>query len=293
MARERWFFAKDNRRMGPFPRRQLVESLLALPDPRTSLVWRHGLPAWTPAAEVPEIERLLAPFAPGKEAEPARERASPAGAGPDASGRFEARPAARPGARSKTPAKGGPGLGPLLYGGVGLAVVVVALLAWLLWPAHRSNETGTSTADPGPGAPAVSPAPGPDGAPDSTGVGSASFAGWAEEEADLPASELKRLRGVAGWSGDTLTITVFNGSTWRVTELLVRTSRLKNQSIDDETPKRLLPAGELRKAVAPDRKKAGVNPRDTGPFEGVVGAQPAAYSWSIDGARGYPARSAP
>ena len=292
MARERWFFAKDNRRMGPFPRRQLVESLLALPDPRTSLVWRHGLPAWTPAAEVPEIERLLAPFAPTKESEPARDPISPAGAGADASGRFEARPAARPGARPRTPAKPRPGLSPLVYGGgIGLAVAVVALLAWLLWPARRGNESGTSTADPGAGAPSAFPPP--DRAPDSAGAGGAGFAGWADQEADLPPSELKRLRGVAGWSGDTLTITVYNGSTWRVTEILVRTSRLKNQSIDAETPKRLLPAGELLKGVAPDRTKAGLNPLDTGPFAGVVGAAPAAYSSSIEGARGYPARSAP
>lgn len=275
--------------MGPFPRRQLVESLLALPDPRTSLVWRHGLPAWTRAAEVPEIERLLAPFARGKETEPAREPVSPAVA--DASGRFDVRPAGRPGVRPKTPVKRRPGPGPLVYGGIGLAVVVVALLVWLLWPASRGNESGTSTADPGAGAP-PSAFPPPDRAPDSTGAGHAGFAGWADQEADLPPSELKRLRGVAGWSGDTLTITVNNGSTWRVTEILVRTSRLKNQSIDAETAKRLLPAGDLRKGIAPDRK-AGLNPLDTGPFEGIVGTQPAAYSWSIEGARGYPARSAP
>jgi hypothetical protein len=77
-----------------------------------------------------------------------------------------------------------------------------------------------------------------------------------------------------------------------VTEILARTSRLKNQSIDAEAPKRLLPAGELLKGV-PDRTKAGVNPLDTGAFAGVVGAAPAAYSWSIEGARGYPPRSAP
>jgi hypothetical protein len=287
MARERWFFAKDNRRMGPFPRRQLVESLLALPSPRTSLVWRHGLPAWTPAAEVPEIERLLAPFAPTKESEPARDPSSPAGGGPDASGRLEARPAAR--TRPRTAAKPRPGPSPLVYGGIGLAAAVVALLAWLLWPARRGNESQASPADPG-GVPTAFPPP--DIAPDSTGAGGAGFAGWSDQEADLPASELKRLRGVAGWSGDTLTITVYNGSTWRVTEILARTSTLKNQSIDAEAPKRLLPAGDLRKG-ATDRAKAGVNPLDTGPFAGVVGAAPAAYSWNIEGARGYPPRSAP
>jgi len=132
MARERWFFAKDNRRMGPFPRRQLVESLLALPDPRSPLVWRHGLPAWTPAAEVPEIERLLAPFAPGKEPASAREPTSPAGGGPDVSGRFEARPAGRPEARPRTPARRRAGLTPRVYVAIGLAVLIFVLLGWLL-----------------------------------------------------------------------------------------------------------------------------------------------------------------
>jgi hypothetical protein len=274
MARERWFFAKDNRRMGPFPRRQLVESLLALSDPRTSLVWRHGLPAWTPAAEVPEIERLLAPFAPTKETEPARDPIAPAG---------------RPGARPKAPAKPRHGPSPLVYGGIGLAVAVVALLAWLLWPARPGKESQNSPL----GAGAPTPFPPPESALDSTAAGGAGFAGWADQEADLPPSELKRLRGVASRSGDTLTITVYNGSSWRVTEILARTSRPKNQSIDAETPKRLLPAGELLKGAAPDRAKAGVNPLDTGPFAGVVGAASAAYDWSIEGARGYPPRSAP
>jgi GYF domain 2 len=131
MARERWFFAKDNRRMGPFPRRQLVESLLALPDPRAPLVWRHGLPAWTPAAEVPEIEQLLAPFAPGRTPEAGREPTSPAG-GADAWGRFEARPAARPGARQKAPARRRAGLGPRTYVAIGLALLIFVLLGWLL-----------------------------------------------------------------------------------------------------------------------------------------------------------------
>jgi hypothetical protein len=169
-------------------------------------------------------------------------------------------------------------------------VVVVTLLVWLLWPARPGNESRTSNANPGAGVPTAFPPP--DSAPDSTGAGGAGFAGWADQEEDLPASEVTRLRGVAGWSGDTLTITVHNGSGWRVTEILVRTSRLKNQSIDAEAPKRLLPAGELRKGIATD-KKAGLNPLDTGPFEGVVGAPPAAYSWSIEAARGYPPRSSP
>jgi hypothetical protein len=105
---------------------------------------------------------------------------------------------------------------------------------------------------------------------------------------------------VGAWSGDRLTITLYNGSTWRITEILIRTSPLRgNEFLDGETPHRLLPVGavpldagtaELLKKVAPDRRKAGVSPLDTGPFEARVGPQPPAYRWRIEGARGYPPR---
>jgi hypothetical protein len=116
----------------------------------------------------------------------------------------------------------------------------------------------------------------------------------------VPAAELRRLRGVGAWSGNKLTITLYNGSTFRVTEILVRTSLLRGDEFADaETPLRLLPAGEagvdagtaeLLNKVAPDRKKSGVNPLDTGPFEATAGPQPPAYRWRIEGARGYPPR---
>jgi hypothetical protein len=105
---------------------------------------------------------------------------------------------------------------------------------------------------------------------------------------------------VGGWIGERLTITLYNGSTWRITEILVRTSRLRgDEFVDAETPHRLLPVGgpsfdagtaELLRKVAPDRKKPGVNPLDTGPFEAIVGPQPGAYRWRIEAARGYPPR---
>jgi len=105
---------------------------------------------------------------------------------------------------------------------------------------------------------------------------------------------------VGAWSGERLTITLYNGSTWRITEILVRTSRLTgDEFVDADTPHRLLPVGaapldagtaELLKKVAPDRRKAGVSPLDTGPFEASVGPQPPAYRWRIEGARGYPPR---
>ena len=42
--------------------------------------------------------------------------------------------------------------------------------------------------------------------------------------------------------------------------------------------------------VAPDRRKPGVNPLDTGPLAAEVGPRPEAYRWAIEGARGYPPR---
>jgi len=307
MARERWFYAKDNRRHGPLPRRQLVESLLALADPRTCLVWRHGLPAWTQAAEVPEIERLLAPFAPApKEVPPAPppEPAVSAGTGDGTAYLPEAAP------RTGTPAiparKPAAGPGALVYGGMAGAVLVLGVLAWLLVP--RDDDAPAPPAPPGSVAPApaatagTGKGPGPEGAP-ATERPATGFAGWADEEADLPQPQLRRLRGVAGWSGEKLTITLYNGSNWRVTELLVRTSRIEgDQFVDAAQAQRLLPSGgapvdaavgELLARVAPDRKRPGVNPADTGPFEGTVGPQPAAYRWKIEAARGYPPRTGP
>jgi hypothetical protein len=310
MPRERWFYAKDLRRVGPLPRRQLVESLLARPDARACLIWRHGLPAWTPAREVPEIDRQLASFIKAEPA-PAHEpalSAVPSLATPG--GEAAAERALRvPGQTSARAARGGQRLQPpkvALYLAGLAALLVVVVVAWLLWPRSTDNEGPASALGAGAaksgGAPLASPATGE--APSTgrgPGAGTPGFAGWSDQEAELPLAELRRLRGVGGWSGDRLTITLYNGSTWRITEILVRTSRLRgDEFVDGATPHRLLPVGgapldaataELLKKVAPDRKKAGVNPLDTGPFEATVGPQPEAYRWKIEGARGYPPRS--
>jgi hypothetical protein len=323
MPRERWFYAKEMRRMGPLAKRQLVESLLGLPDPRGCLIWRHGLPAWTAAREVPEIDRQLAPFA-KKESPPVPEPApAPApslgavGAQPAAERtiRAPARSAAHPARDVERPQQ--PNIA-LYFGGLAVLLVMV-VMGWLLWP--RSNDGGPEPAPSageakpgrarlasprGGGAPSEGPfpsSPGAGGAASSEGPGAETpgFAGWSDQEADLPPAELRRLRGVGGWSGNRLTITLYNGSTWRITEILVRTSRLKgDEFVDGEAPHRLLPVGgvpvdagtaELLKKVAPDRKKPGVNPLDTGSLEATVGSQPEAYRWRIEGARGYPPRS--
>jgi hypothetical protein len=324
MPRERWFYAKEMRRMGPLAKRQLVESLLGLPDPRGCLIWRHGLPAWTPAREVPEIDRQLAPFA-KKESPPAPEPALASAPAPGAVGampaaertiRAPARIAARPARDVERPPQ--PNIA-LYFGGLAVLLVMV-VMGWLLWP--RSNDGGPeparsagqakpATARPASprsrGAPSEGafPSPAATGGPASTergpGAQAPAFAGWSDQEADLPPAELRRLRGVGGWSGNSLTVTLYNGSTWRITEILVRTSRLRgDEFVDGEAPHRLLPVGgalvdagtaELLKKVAPDRKKPGVNPLDTGSLEATVGPQPEAYRWRIEGARGYPPRS--
>ncbi|HEY2943565.1 MAG TPA: DUF4339 domain-containing protein [Vicinamibacteria bacterium] len=305
MRRERWFYAKDMRRTGPLPRRQLVESLLSLPDPRGCLIWRHGLPAWTPAREVPEIDRQLAPFVkapPAPVAETAPSRAGSLGAGgheptTERTARVPGPKEAQPTDEGKRPQQ--PNVA-LYFGGLAtlLALVVVG---WLLWP--RPNGP-SGPPPPGEARPRVGPPASQTGGAPSTDRGPsaamAGFTGWGDQEADLPPAELRRLRGVGGWSGDTLTITLYNGSAWRITEIFIRTSRLKGDEFQDsDAPHRLLPAGaapldagtaELLKKVAPDRRKAGVNPLDTGPFEASVGPQPEAYRWRIEGARGYPPR---
>lgn len=291
MPRERWFYAKDMRRIGPLPKRQLVESLLALPDPRGCLIWRHGLPAWTPAREVPEIDRQLAPFAKVEPAAPAP--AAVAGPLPETG---IGAPAARAPKRTEQPS-----IAP--YFGALAVLLGLVLVGWLVWPRSK-EEKAAAAARGGPSRPqtgtaAASPrTSGAEGNGSAPGVAAPAFAGWSDEEEDLSPAELRRLRGVGAWSADKLTVTVYNGSTWRITEILVRTSRLRGEEfVDGETPQRLLPVAaapvdagtaELLKKVAPDRRKPGVNPLDTGPFEGTVGPQPEAYRWRIEGARGYP-----
>lgn len=315
MARERWFYAKDMRRQGPLPKRQLIESLLALPDPRGCLIWRHGLPAWTRAREVPEIDRQLAPFAKADPVPAPAPAPSPPLGAVDTEGAVErtvrvpARAVPRPAREAARPQA--PNVA-LYFGGLA-AVLVVVVAGWLLWP--RSDDDGgpAATARPGTTAQAgsplgVAPAEGtvpasPAGATSTqtgSSAGTPGFAGWSDQEAELPAAELRRLRGVGAWSGERLAITLYNGSAWRITEILVRTSRLRgDEFVDGETPHLLLPVGgapvdagtaELLNKVAPDRRKPGVNPLDTGPFEAPVGPQPKAYRWRIEGAVGYPPR---
>jgi hypothetical protein len=348
MARERWFYAPTHKRQGPMPLPQLVEGLLRLPDPRACLVWKHGLPAWTAAGDVAEVDRHLAPFvAARKPAAPAVERPS------DAVEAREAGPRARPAVRAAPPPS------PFVYVGAGIGVVALGVLVWVFWPKSpppRPTMTGTApgiitlkegsapappvaggnlaavpggTAPPataaaaGPEAPTAAgshpPAktaasaggPAASGNPAATavtvppatapaaGAAPGGFAGWSDQEQQLPAGELSKLRGVAGWAESSLELTVYNGSAWRITQLYVLPSRLKDDNfVDDDKPLALLPAGaqmdqgvdKLLSKVAPDRRKPGVNPLDTGKFVGQAGERPEAFRAPIVAAFGYPPR---
>ena len=300
MARERWFYAPTHKRQGPVALAQLVEGLLRLPDPRACLVWKNGLPAWTPAGDVADVDRHLAPFvvarkpkAPTRAEREAEEAVVADTAREGAEGRARARAGA---------ARAAKGPSPLVYTAAGGGVLVLGVLVWLFWPKApppRPKGVGSGTSpgiitlkegDPIPGGTAGSGATGP-------GPGQAGFAGWSDQEASLPNSELAKLRQVSVWSETSLEVTVYNGSTWRITELFVRPSRLtKDNFVDDEKNLNLLPVGiaveegvdQLMNKVAPNRRRAGVNPLDTGKFVAQAGNRPGAFRAPITGAKGYP-----
>lgn len=281
--RERWFFAEDGRRRGPLALESLVEALLDQPEPRTVLVWKLGLAGWVRAGDVPELEQRL-------------ERPAPV-AGP--------RPAAPSVLDGRT----------LAYSGGLAALAVLAFVGWLSWPA-RPTPRATPPGGPGsgdapavvvppiaaapsaaPGPPAASARPAPAASAPRRPAVTAASPPIAEQEAEVPAAERRELRAVAGWSADRFVLTVYNRSAWRITELRVRIFRLAGEDfIEDPRPLRLLPpAGEvdpgvvgLMDKVAPDRRKRGLNPLDTGPFEGQAGAPPESFRFEIESARGYP-----
>ena len=339
MSRERWFFAQDNKRRGPVPLAQLVEGLLRTPDPLSSLVWRHGLGGWTRAGEVPDVQRKLSPFVASRQAAtPTEARPAPSSGAYPTIPRTPAREerAPRPALRyEEEPAPAAATSSATLYvASSAAAVVVLGFLAFLFWPrpeqklvsptdaglvmlkegGEGSPEPGGATA-PASGAPptktgaapggtggtktgAVSPPPPVAQVPVATPTPAM---GLGDQEQNLPLSELSKLRGVAEWGGTSLVFTMYNGSSWRVTELFVKPSRMINdQFVDDTTPRKLLPlqgdqaeAGvdNLMNKVAPGRKKPGVNPFDTGRFQGEAGPRPEAYRCPIVGARGYPPRA--
>ncbi|HEX9187980.1 MAG TPA: GYF domain-containing protein [Vicinamibacteria bacterium] len=301
MARERWFYAQGSQRRGPVSLAQMVEALLGQPDPLTVLVWKKGFAGWTRAEDVPEVERRLAPFI-------AKTAPAPAPKVPVAVP-VEAPP---PRARVEEAKPGSPAL---VYGGIAAGVAVLGLLGWLFWPRAEpvppggAVPLGGTTAE---NAPAVVLPAGPKGPPPTAVPAAAPTpvtpsttrpapptplpAVVSDREANLSAADLRKLRPVWVWEGDRLRGTVYNGTGWRVTELYVRVSRFINEDFtEDRRPLLLLPPGsqvdagvaDLLSKVAPDRKKPGLNPLDTGIFEGKAGARPENFRAEIDSARGY------
>ena len=288
--RERWFFAQGAERRGPFSFEELIEALRAEPDAGSLDVWRKGLGGWTPARTLLEIEsRLASP--PAVRSEPAREQGGPQKA-----------PTLPPATRGRSWRRS------LVVSAAAFLVVVASL--WL----RRSPDAGRAAragprpqAAPGtrsqdsPAAPPTRPdALLPEPAAATPVVGSLpASSGLADEEATLPSAQLRKLRGVAAWSEELLKLTVYNGTAWRVTELQLRVARLVgDELVEDEQPLTLLPPHErvepgiadLLERVAPDRKRAGVNPLDTGVFEVRAGPAPRGFRWEIESARGYPPR---
>lgn len=281
---ERWFFARGLSRRGPFRFDQLVQYVLDETDPRAPLVWRKGFATWIRAEDVPEIERRIAPVL-ACAAAAAAEMAS--------------RPAANRERLAPALLDVKPGGTLQLYGGIA-AVIVVGLVAWLLRPAAPPATVPRPIPTAGPSVvdePAVLvPTPAPSVSPAASRPGPATLT---EREADLPADDVRRLRGVAAWSGDVLEITLENRTAWRVTELHVRLSLFEGEAfVEDARSLVLLPprdkvapgVADLLDRVAPDRKKPGLNPLDTGRFEAPAGTPPTGFRWEIESARGYAPR---
>ena len=289
MARERWFFAQGNQRRGPVPLAQLVEALLGAARPA------HG------ARVAQGLRRLDARRGRAGGRAPARALPREEGGRGGRARRPSPRPSSRPRRRARVE-EAKPGSPALVYGGIAAGVAVLGLLGLALLAAAGAAAPpvpvplGGTTTENAPAVviprarrrrrprPVATPPPrrrpatrGPRPAPDP------GAAGVADRESDLPRPTLRKLRGVAAWAGDTLKRTVYNGTGWRVTELYVRVGRFVNEDfVEDRRPLLLVPPGgqvdagvaDLLSRVAPDRKKPGLNPLDTGVFEGRRGARP-------------------
>jgi hypothetical protein len=299
MARERWFFARGSQKRGPVPFDRLVESVLGQPDPRAVLVWRKGLAEWMRGEDVPEVERRLAPLLAGRVAEEAARQP----------------PAAAPVAVASQPVRledARPGSPALVYGGITGGVVLLVLVGWLFWPRPRQPAPGpvplggmtpenapAVVITPAPAAAPATPIPTPPPVTTRTSSPAAPAAGLDDRETNLPLAELRKLRSVWAWEGEALTGTVYNGTGWRVTEVYVRIGRFVNEDfVEDPQPLLLVPpearvdagVADLLSRVAPDRKKPGLNPHDTGAFGGKAGARPESFRAEIEIARGYAPR---
>jgi predicted Zn finger-like uncharacterized protein len=71
-----WFLALEGAQQGPFPRKALVDRLLALPKDSDVHVWNESMDGWKPPADVPEVARDLEARKPP--APPIKARTTPA-----------------------------------------------------------------------------------------------------------------------------------------------------------------------------------------------------------------------
>ena len=58
---DQWYYADGDTARGPLSAGDLVAALARRPDPRRTLLWRHGFSEWQPAVLVPEIAEQLPP----------------------------------------------------------------------------------------------------------------------------------------------------------------------------------------------------------------------------------------
>jgi hypothetical protein len=66
MTQARWFYVENEARLGPVDFEQLMNLLSSGTLPPDTLVWHHGMKAWSEAQDIPEIaEQLPPPLPPG------------------------------------------------------------------------------------------------------------------------------------------------------------------------------------------------------------------------------------
>lgn len=60
-----WYFMDGETRKGPLSTEDLLQALLAMPEPRLTKLWREGMPGWERAGALAEFSAKLPPRAPG------------------------------------------------------------------------------------------------------------------------------------------------------------------------------------------------------------------------------------
>ncbi len=124
---------------------------------------------------------------------------------------------------------------------------------------------------------------------------------------DLPAAELRKLEGPATIEGDALTVSVFNGTDWHVSEVAVALTIVRKPTHNDAalaySMAKLVPAvaaseqeSEIRPEKKPDvtviyRMRAGASPSETTVFSAPLNLDLAPgeeWHWALVQAKGYP-----